>query len=225
MNFPLSSYQTLFRSIFFRTFSSNTSSLSLIRAGKAAFASWGCILLLGAVGLSGISAHAQTTAAASLYGSFSGTTAANGTVQSPSSSAGTLLELRHTSNPLVGYELNYSFNDANQKYNLQNVKAHAHEVGADWVVSLPVANFRPFVLAGGGLVFFVTDGDQTNVSGETKPVFVYGAGLDWTVIPHLGLRFQYRGNLYHAPDLSTTASATHEVTQAAQPMVGAYFRF
>jgi opacity protein-like surface antigen len=225
MNFPLSSYRTLFRSIFFRTFPSSTSSLSLIRARKATLVSWGAILLLGVAGLSGISAQAQTTAAASLYGSFSGTTSANSTVQSPSSSAGMLLELRHTSNPLVGYELNYSFNDANQKYNLQSVKAHAHEVGADWVVSLPIANFRPFVLAGGGLVFFGTNGDQTNVSGETKPVFVYGAGLDWTVIPHLGLRFQYRGNLYHAPDLSTTASATHEVTQAAQPMIGAYFRF
>jgi len=173
----------------------------------------------------GIAAQAQTDVAGSLYGSFPGSTNANGTAQSPSNSAGVLLELRHISNPLMGYELNYSFNNADQKYNLQNVKANAHQVGADWIVSLPIANFKPFVLAGGGLIFFSPDGGQASVSSNTKPVFVYGAGVDWTLLPHIGLRFQYRGNLYHAPHLTKLANSTDELTQAAQPMLGAYFRF
>jgi len=67
-----------------------------------------CLLLLTVfvLCLSAV-ARAQTDAAASFYGAFSGTTTANGTVQSPSNSAGVLLELRHISNPLVGYELTY----------------------------------------------------------------------------------------------------------------------
>jgi opacity protein-like surface antigen len=172
------------------------------------------------------SAPAQTDAAASFYGAFSGTTEANGTVQSPSNSAGFLLELRHISNPLVGYELTYSFNRANQNYNnLEEIKAAALQVGADWVVSLRVLKLRPFVLAGGGLIFYHPDSNQPNSTNETKPVFVYGAGLDWTVIRHIGLRFQYRGNLYHAPDLSHAFSSTEAFTHTAEPMIGAYLRF
>lgn len=171
-------------------------------------------------------ARAQTDVAASFYGSFSGTTTGNGTIQSPSNSAGVLLELRHISNPLVGYELNYSFNRANQNYNnLEEIKAAAHQVGADWVVSFPVLMLKPFVLAGGGLIFFHPDSGQPDGRSETKPVFVYGAGVDWTVIPHLGVRFQYRGNLYHAPDLSHAFSSTDAFTHTAEPMVGAYLRF
>jgi opacity protein-like surface antigen len=171
-------------------------------------------------------AYAQTDAAVSFYGAFSGTTEANGTVQSPSNSAGFLLELRHISNPVVGYELTYSFNRANQNYNnLEEIKAAAHQVGANWVVSFPVLMLKPFVLAGGGLIFFDPDSGQPNGTSDTKPVFVYGAGVDWTVIPHIGLRFQYRGNLYHAPDLTHAFSSTEAFTHTSEPMIGAYLRF
>jgi opacity protein-like surface antigen len=171
-------------------------------------------------------ARAQTDVAASLYGAFSGTTEANGTVQSPSAAAGVLLELRHISNPLVGYELNYSFNRANQGFNgVESIKANAHQVGADWFVSFPVLMFKPFVLAGAGVIFFQPDSGQPDSKSDTKPVFVYGAGVDWTVIPHLGLRFQYRGNLYHAPDLAQAFSSTDAFTHTAEPMAGAYLRF
>ncbi|WP_158752272.1 outer membrane beta-barrel protein [Acidobacterium sp. S8] len=184
------------------------------------------MLLTVLVAATVITSHAQTDVAGSFYGAFSGTTEGNGTVQSPSASAGVLLELRHISNPLVGYELNYSFNRANQNYNdFEEIKTAAHQVGADWIVSFPVLMFKPFVLAGGGLIFFHPDSDQPDGTSDTKPVFVYGAGLDWTVIPHLGLRFQYRGNLYHAPDVSHAFSSTDAFTHTAEPMIGAYLRF
>ncbi|QNI31630.1 outer membrane beta-barrel protein [Alloacidobacterium dinghuense] len=184
-----------------------------------------CFFAFGGLFVTG-SARAQTDAAASLYGSFSGTTAANGTVQSPSNAAGVLLELRHISNPLVGYELNYSFNRANQNYNdFEEIKTAAHEVGADWFVSFPVLMLKPFILAGGGIIFFHPDSGQPDSKSDAKPVFVYGAGVDWTVIPHIGLRFQYRGNLYHAPDVSHAFSSTNAFTHTAEPMIGAYLRF
>ncbi len=183
------------------------------------------LFALATLALGAAAASAQTDVAASLYGSFPGSVSGNGTVESPANAAGVLLEMRHISNPLVGYELNYSFNNADRKYNLQNVKAGAHQVGADWFLSLPVANFKPFVLAGGGLIFFSPNGSQSGVGSQVKPVFVYGAGVDWTVLPHLGLRFQYRGNAYHAPDLLHAAPPTHQLAHDAQPMIGAYFRF
>jgi len=56
-------------------------------------------------------------------------------------------------------------------------------------------------------------------------VFVYGAGLDWGLIPHLGLRLQYRGNLYKAPDLTKLYTSTGAFTNTSEPMIGAYLRF
>lgn len=124
------------------------------------------------------------------------------------------------------------------------VPADAHEITGDWIASLKVGNLRPFALAGGGLLLNVpTSGTATSQSAncnvspcqtenvstptqtQTTAVFVYGAGLDWTVLPHLGLRFQYRGNVYRAPDLVTSFSSTNGFTHSAEPMIGAFFRF
>src|ERR1700679_542899 len=99
-----------------------------------------------------VAAQAQTDVAASVYGAFTGTTSGNGTTQSPANGAGMLLELRHISNPLVGYEATYSFNQADQTYTgggvtcgipcgnvltpvTVHVPANAHEVTGDWIVS------------------------------------------------------------------------------------------
>ncbi len=180
-------------------------------------------------------ANAQTSIGVSAYGAFSGSTSGNGTVQSPSNSAGGLIELRHISNPLVGFEATYSYNRANQKYTFcdlvtpacdtSTVSANAHEVTADWVVSAHLANLRPFALAGIGMLLNQPVNSGSGTSTDTKPVYVYGAGLDWGLLPHLGLRFQYRGNLYKAPHLVSLYTSTDKFTQTAEPMIGAYFNF
>ena len=198
----------------------------------------GLLLLIGLGMTAGTTAaHAQTDVALSLYGAFHGTTTGNGTIESPANSAGGIVELRHISNPLVGYEATYSYNRGNETYKPDcsgtqctglspaTVKAAAHEVTADWVVSVHAANLRPFVLGGVGVLFNQPDSNQPDADSSTKGVFVYGAGLDWGALPHLGFRFQYRGNLYKAPDLTKLYTSTDRFTHTAEPMIGAYFRF
>jgi opacity protein-like surface antigen len=206
-------------------------------------------------------ALAQTSIALSAYGAFTGTTTGNGTTQSPANQAGGLVEVRHISNPILGFEGTYSFNRADENYSsliypptnsscvapcgpfTQNLKvpANAHEVTADWVPSVHIANLRPFAVLGVGLLLNVPSGNQTltttngagsstsgpstGASTSTTPVYVYGAGLDWGLIPHIGLRLQYRGNLYKAPDLSKLYTSTDTFTHTAEPMVGIYVRF
>ena len=204
-------------------------------------------------------APAQTDVALSFYGAFTGSTTGNGVTQSPANQAGGMVELRHISNPLVGYEATYSYNRANQQY-LRTVFApvcptgqtnclinragtvanNAHEITGDWIFSLKLANLRPFALAGGGLL--VNAASSANLFGcyvmnplcfispaspqsSTTGVFVYGAGLDWGLLPHLGLRLQYRGNVYKAPELIGAFQSTNSFTHTAEPMIGAYFRF
>lgn len=186
-------------------------------------------------------ASAQTSVGVSLYGAFNQKTTGNNTAQSPSNSAGGLIELRHIANPILGLEATYSYNRANQSYTYVKepsgivcpvggctasaVKANAHELTLDWTPSVPIANFRPFGVLGIGLLLNVPNGSE-NISGtSTKPVYVYGAGLDWGLLPHLGLRFQYRGNLYKAPDLDKLYSSTDTFTRTSEPMIGAYFSF
>ena len=188
------------------------------------------------------SASAQTSVALSVYGAFSGTTTGHGTIQSPSNAAGGMLELRHIFNPILGFEAAYSFNRANQTYSSgmtpaacpvglipcqvqspDSIRANAHEVTADWIPSIGLGDFRPFGVLGMGALFDVPVNGQSG-GATTKAVYVYGAGLDWGFLPHIGLRLQYRGNLYKAPDLSRLYTSTNAFAQTAEPMLGVYFR-
>jgi opacity protein-like surface antigen len=192
------------------------------------------LILIGGIGFCA-STRAQTSVGVSLYGAFSGTTTGNGVQESPSNSAGGIIELRHISNPILGYEATYSYNRANTAYRCTGtscpiltpatVSANAHELTVDWVPSVHIGSLRPFGVLGAGLLLNQPAGDQANTSSSTRGVYIYGAGLDWGILPHLGLRFQYRGNLYKSPDLSKLYASTNAFRHTAQPMVGAYFSF
>ncbi|MFT4113990.1 outer membrane beta-barrel protein [Silvibacterium sp.] len=196
------------------------------------------VLCLLAVITLTVIAQAQTDVALSLYGAFNSKTSNGFNTQIPANAAGGMVELRHLSNPLLGYGVSYSYNRANQNYSIpllcsrspisctigQSVSANAHQIAFNWVPSIRLASLRPFGLLGVGVLFEQPAGDQTGTTSATMPVFDYGAGLDWSLLPHLGLRVQYRGNLYKAPDLSTILQSTGSFTQTAEPMIGAYFR-
>lgn len=185
-------------------------------------------------------AFGQTSVAVSALGSFKSNSSNAVTRQIPANSAGFMIELRHISSPLFGYDVAYSYRGADQLderthplgcpgpscINSQPVNANAHSLTLNWVVSLPVANFRVFALAGGGFERFNPGGSQAgSTQAQTKGLFDYGAGVDWTLLPHLGLRFQYRGNVYKATQLATAFSSTDKFTQDSEPMLGAFFRF
>lgn len=191
-------------------------------------------------------ACAQTSVALSVYGAFSHTATGRAVRDIPSNAAGGIVEVRHIVNPLVGFEATYSLNRANQVYDASrycsicvpvSVSANAHEITGDWVFSFPAAKLRPFVLVGAGILYFqALDSIQFNHSAPTRnsttPVYVYGFGVDWRIIPHIGLRLQYRGNFYNAPDLTKVFGAPAPqtgngtvFTHAAEPAIGVYYRF
>lgn len=189
-------------------------------------------------------ADAQTDVALSMYGAFSRTTNNNNIQESPANAAGGIVEVRHIRNSLIGYEATYSFNRANQVYTYTGpipafcpapgpcgpvppvpVSADAHEFTGDWVISAHAGKFRPFALAGAGILVNQPTSGQSGTQSSTTGVYVYGAGLDWGVLPHIGLRFQYRGNVYKAPELTNAFGSIDSFKHTAEPMIGAYFRF
>lgn len=208
---------------------------------KATFLLRGYLLFLLA-GAACASAMAQTDVGLSFYGAFSGRTNDSGVTVSPANAAGGIVELRHLANPIVGFEGTYSFNRANETYSgavacpantlatclptsTATISADAHEVTVDWVPSVKLANFRPFGVLGAGVLVNVPVSGQSDTRTSTKAVYVYGGGLDWGLLPHLGLRLQYRGNLYEAPDVSSLYTSFSKFRHTAQPMIGAYFSF
>jgi opacity protein-like surface antigen len=170
--------------------------------------------------------HAQYDVNASLYGQFSNTVSGNGITQSSDSSVGVMLGLRKYERPWRGYEISYSYNRPTQNFNhdIGSVPANSQFMTANYVVSLPlpVIGLRPFVLAGGGAALF---GPQGGGVTNTEGVFTYGAGLDYRLIPHVGLRLQYRGLIYNTPDLGNPELDTGSTTHASQALGGMYFKF
>lgn len=128
-------------------------------------------------------------------------------------------------------------------YPATTVSAFANQLSGDWVFSAKLANLRPFAVVGVGILLDVPVGSANNTEfnctpnpiscqygtvptqAARAPVFVYGAGLDWGLLPHLGLRAQFRGNLYHAAELTREFQAPASLAQTLEPMLGAYFRF
>lgn len=69
----------------------------------------------------------------------------------------------------------------------------------------------------------VTTVTTSDTAISLKPVYVYGAGVDWALLSRFGIRFQYRGSVYSAPNMTNLFSATDSYTHTAEPMVGIYF--
>ncbi len=207
-------------------------------------------LLAGLVAAGPGAAAAQTDVALSMFGTFNSNASTTGNLlrQTPSSQAGGMIEIRHLMNPILGFEATYSFNRANQNYVFNppyalcpnpacqfsnTVSANAHEITVDWVPSMKFGSLRPFGVLGVGLLVTAPTGSQTLAQYSPAPftstsaVYVYGAGADWELAPHLGLRVQYRGNFYKAPNVSSTflPSPVDAFVHTAEPMIGAYFRF
>jgi len=202
--------------------------------------------------LSGATAQAQTDVAVSGYRTFansSTSSSSNGFVthQTPTDSEGGLFEWRHIANPLVGYEFEVTFNPANQTYSNPNatpptcfptgstgtpatcqpqeVSGKATQFGGAWIFSKKIGNVRPFALGGAGFVITVPGSSPYSVTTVMRPDFIYGGGVDWSFLPHLGLRLQVRGNMSKAPNLSDLFNSTTKYTQVYEPMGGVFYRF
>jgi opacity protein-like surface antigen len=107
----------------------------------------------------------------------------------------------------------------------ESVSANAHQITGDWIFSARVANLRPFALAGIGLLLTEPASGQSGTTSSTEAVYVYGGGLDWGLLPHLGIRLQYRGNVYKAPNITTSFGTNGGIAHTAEPMIGVYCKF
>lgn len=186
----------------------------------------------------GILSGGQIDIGASGFATFTSSSTGLGVVQTPTDSYGGMLEVRHIVSPLVGYEFAFSFNPNDQNYApktgacglvCQNaptyITANQANFGINYVASYKTGNLRPFII--GGLGFMVTIPGAAKYGNNTsvRPAFNYGGGLDYNLGAHLGIRAQYRGSFYHAPNISSIYPSTGDMTQISMPMGGVFYRF
>jgi hypothetical protein len=181
---------------------------------------------------------AQTDVGVSGYFAMSKATSGNGTQQTPTNAPGGMLELRHIHSTLIGYEMAFSYNPADQAYvpkagacglacanPATKISGSAAEIALAYVVSKQMGNLRPFAL--GGMGFFIATPGATPYGNNTavRPTYVFGGGMDYSFGSHLGVRVQVRDNYYKAPNTSSIYPATGVFTYSLEPMGGVYYRF
>jgi outer membrane immunogenic protein len=151
---------------------------------------------------------------------------------SATESGGFLVGYSYQLNNWAGVEGNYGYTRNTQNYltfsGNSGVRADMHEVTGSFVFHIParIAHVRPYALAGGGvLIFDPVDNFQAGIDRQTRGTFVYGGGVNYDVTRNFGVRAEYRGLVYKAPDFNLSNLNLDKFTHLAQPSVGFYFRF
>lgn len=170
------------------------------------------------------------------YEALNSATTANGVTQTPSNSPGGMVEFRRIQSPLVGYELTYGYNPADEVIGstgcgqscpipAQHLTSGASLVGLDWILSKKFGNLRPFFA--GGLGFFIDEPGRSTygINDTVRIAWLYGGGVDFAISRHLGVRAQYRALTYHVPNLSMFFPAQGIYTTTSEPMGGVFYRF
>ena len=187
---------------------------------------------------SAASDYRETDMGVGVYRSLTSSTTAKGVVQTPVNSIGGMVELRHLVKPLVGYEFTFSFNPADEGFAPtatncgyscntppQKLNSKASLIGLDWVFSERFGRLRPFAVAGLGLNINIPGNSVYGVNNAARPTYIFGGGLDFAMSSRLGVRLQYRRNIFTSPDLSTMFPGQGVYTHMDQPMGGLFYTF
>ena len=186
-------------------------------------------------------AHAQenrSEVSLSAFGSFPRQTTGNSIQQDPTNSGGFLLGYTYGFRPHQSVELNYGFTRDTQNYTILGAitgpiasqQANVHQLTAAYVLDAGRSRkLDPFVLGGIGALIFNPVSNSTNAAfgstTQTTAAFVYGFGVDYRLVHSLGLRLQYRGLIYKAPDFGLSEISTGAWGHSAEPSIGITYRF
>lgn len=155
---------------------------------------------------------------------------------SPTYSAGYLLNYRFHFNSWGAVEVNYAHTRYTQFYSggtgIINswTQANAKEATMAFVFqfwSRFNGRLQPFAEGGiGGLSWSpVSDGSVGGPFSQSRPALLYGGGFDWKAFGHFGLRVGYRGLFFTAPDFNVNGQFTNARTQMKEPYAGITYRF
>jgi len=165
---------------------------------------------------------------------FQKQTTANGITNEPTNSGGVMAGYRFNLKNWLAIEGDYDYFRNHQTFSGSSgttfMPMNVHAATGTAIVKLPsfrvpaVKIVSPFVLAGGGAMFFAPRGGSVS-NEQTRGAFVYGGGFDVPMAKHIALRAQYRGFVYKTPDFEMTSLKVDKYTHSAVPSAGLVFTF
>jgi opacity protein-like surface antigen len=192
----------------------------------------GAIILI----LFGISSAQEVRHEVTVQGSgfFKKRTIVDGVTDEPTNSGGLMAGYRFNLKNWLAVEGDYDYFRNDQKFSARSgttfIPMNVHVANGAAIVKLPsfkmpgVKIVSPFVLAGGGAMFFDPRGGSVN-NEQTRGALVYGGGFDVPMAKHIALRAQYRGFVYKIPDFEMTNLKVEKYTHSAVPSAGLVFTF
>ena len=160
---------------------------------------------------------------------FTQTVSGNGITDTPSKSGGGAVTFRHSYHWWLGYEAGYGYTRYHEDYTGVpfGIQHNQHDFSGSYYVHGPTILVQPFALVGVSAVLQAPslNGGQ-NVSHQWEPGVNFGVGANVPLLTsHFGLRVEYRGIYYKAPDFGEPTLQTGAYRVTSEPMVGAYLRF
>lgn len=167
-------------------------------------------------------------------GFFQKQTTAGGITNEATNSGGVMAGYRFNLKNWFAVEGDYDYFRNHQTFSWSSgttsIPMNVHAATGVAIVKLPsfkmpaVKIVSPFVLAGGGAMFFDPRGGSVS-NEQTRGTFVYGGGFDVPVARHIAFRAQYRGFVYKTPDFEMTSLKVDKYTHSAVPSAGLAFTF
>ncbi|HVN21301.1 MAG TPA: outer membrane beta-barrel protein [Dongiaceae bacterium] len=195
----------------------------------------GIALIISSLGISSWAQEVRHELTFQGSGFFNKETSDGGITNRPTNSGGVMAGYRFNLKKWLAVEGDYDYFRNEQKFLASTgttlIPMNVHAATGIAVVKLPafkklpaVKLLSPFVLAGGGAMFFDPRGGATDKE-QTRGAFVYGGGFDVPVMKHVALRAQYRGFIYKIPDFEMTNLKVDKYTHSAVPSAGLVFTF
>lgn len=162
-------------------------------------------------------------------GFFTKQTTESGLTNKPTNSAGVMAGYRFNLKRWVSIEGDYDYFRNDQKFLASSgttvLPMNVHAATGTAVVKLPAfKTLFPFVLGGGGAMFFDPRGGSV-MKEQTRGAFVYGGGVDIPMFRRVALRAQYRGFIYKIPDFEHSTLRVDRYSHSAVPSAGLIFAF
>jgi opacity protein-like surface antigen len=190
------------------------------------------ILILFAISSTAQELRSEVTVQGS--GFFNKQTTDGGITNGPTNSGGVMAGYRFNLKNWLAAEGDYDYFRNGQNFLSSSgntfIPMNVHAATGTAIVKLPsfkmptVKIASPFVLAGGGAMFFDPRGGSVS-NEQTRGAFVYGGGIDVPMAKRIALRAQYRGFVYKIPDFEMASLKVDKYTHSAVPSVGLAFTF
>jgi hypothetical protein len=169
------------------------------------------------------------------FGQDTNRTNGNSIRNGTTSSGGGMVSFRQSPRWWAGYEVSYGYTKYTDTYfyAAYTVKHNTNEASLAYLMKSPsYGGYHVFGTLGAGLISLSptqSGGVVTFFTGtpatQTVPLFVYSIGVEKRLTDRLGVRVQYRDDVYKDPDFKQAALDTTRLRSTNEPGLGIYYRF